>query len=118
MDKAVENLKIYKLTYELLLHTFKDTVHYFPREFKYDLWEKIKKTLLESILEIYRANRKPIQERNENLEIILNNLKSFEIMIQLGFDLHIIPPEKFRNMNSKIIQLRKMIYWWKKITQV
>ena len=113
MDKSVENLKIYKLTYELLLFVFKDAVHFFPREFKYNLGEKIKDTLLECILEIYKANKKPIQERNTHIEDILTNLKSFEIMIQLSFDLHILPPKKYNFINSKIIQLRKMIYWRK-----
>ena len=114
MDKTVENLKIYKLTYELLKYTFKDTVHFFPREFKYDLGSKIKNVLLETILEIYNANKKQIQERLPHIEQILTNLKSFEIMIQLSFDLHILPPTKYKYINSKIIELRKMIYWRKK----
>jgi len=111
----VENLKLFKDTYDLLLFLFKDVVKYFPREFKYTLWERLKNETLEMVLLLYKANLKPIYERKDDIEKLLIILKSIEIMSKLWYELVCIPPKKYHKLTSYIIKLRKMLYWWKKL---
>ena len=116
MDKKVENLKLFKLTYELLLFLFKEVVKYFPREFKYTLWEKLKNETLDIVVSLYKTNLKPVNERLNDIEELLVRLKWVEIMCKLWYDLVCISSEKYHKLIWYIIQLRKMFYGWKKLS--
>jgi uncharacterized protein YpuA (DUF1002 family) len=68
------NLPVYKVSYDLVLETFK-VIKDFNREYKYTLGENIKKEVIEMITDIYRANsnysKKPyIEKAREKIETI------------------------------------------------
>ena len=114
-DKKVENLLVYKKTYEFLKIIY-EQVTYFPKAYKYTLGEQIKKELLAMLVKIYETNSLPVQNRSWEIDIILSNLKSIEIMLHLCRDLKIISLNKFIPLSSNIIEIRKILYGWKKQT--
>ena len=113
-DKKVENLIVYKKTYEFLKMIYQQVTH-FPKAYKYTLWEQIKKELLQMLVEIYETNSKPTLERKQGIDQILSRLKSIEIMLYLSKDLKILSMKKFIPLSSDIIEIRKILYGWKKV---
>ena len=115
MDKKVENLMLYKVAYELLLYLNKDVVKFYPREFKYTLGERLKNKSLDLLVILYETNLKPVDQRQKDIENLLVILKTIEIMTKLSYDLKCVNLNKFNHLNNLIIQLRKMLYGWKRL---
>ena len=104
-------LPVYKVSYDLLVETFK-TVKDFNREYKYTLGENIKKETMEMVIDIYRANsnfaKKPcLQKARERIEVI-------RILFRLAQDLKQFGLKRFVDVNEKIESISKQLSAWEK----
>jgi four helix bundle protein len=109
------NLPVYKIAYSLLVEIYKRT-KVFEREYKYTLGEELKKYSLETIIDIYQANK---SKKRERLEFINNARQKIEIIrlcLRLAKDLKIIGIKSFAYLNIKIEELSKQLTSWYKYT--
>lgn len=102
-----ENLPVYKASYDLILQLF-HVIKKFPKEFKYTLWEQIKKEALMLISYIYKANIIK-DRRNESLQKCRAYLESNKVLIRISKDLHILSLHKFIAINQSIELISKQL---------
>jgi four helix bundle protein len=92
----INDLKLYKETYNLLLYLFPE-IKKFPKSDKYTLGEQIKKTLisfLKNIVLFSKHKKCCLQEADSDLEII-------RVYVRLCFDLKIITFNKYETISKK-----------------
>ena len=105
-----DNLPVYKVSYDLLLIIF-SVVKEFAKEYKYTLWDSIKKEIIDLISNIYRANISfsnrlvCIKQARENIEIV-------RLYIRLTKDLKQLNIPKFAEINEKIESISKQLLYW------
>lgn len=106
------NLPVYKLTYDLLLEVFK-IVKLFPREYKYNLWDKIKNEIIDLIWNIYKANSS-FDDRLSKIKSSREQVETLRLYFRLSKDLLILNLNKFVSISEKIESLSKQLYSWEK----
>ena len=107
----VEELPIYKATYELVLIIFRFTKN-FNREYKYTIGESLKNEVVEAVTNIYRANsnkdkRPYLKKARENIEVI-------RLYVRLLKDLHQISTKQLVYVNGYIENISKQLTGWYK----
>lgn len=105
-----EYLPVYKASYDLVLQLF-HIIKKFPKEFKYTLWEQIKKDSLILIWNIYKANILK-DRRKESLSECRAYLESMKVMVRISKDLHILSLEKFVTVSQSIETISKQLVGW------
>lgn len=101
-----DNLPVYKVSYDLLQKIF-SIVHNFGREYKFTLWETIKKEIMDLILSIYRANSH--KEKQSYLEQARWHIELIRLLIRLCKDLREIDLKEFVVINQMIESISKQL---------
>lgn len=105
------HLLIFQKTYDLLLRVYQE-VHNFPREYKYDLGEKIKLITLEIMDQIIIANS--AQDKIPYLKKISQDVDRLRIYIRLCYSLSIIGSAKYETLARFVDEIGKMTGGWLK----
>ncbi len=111
--KTIE-LPVYKVSYELLLYSFK-LIKNLTREFKYTLGEKIKNEMIDLLMNVYRANK--IRSSNlklKKVEVAIENIEVIRLLFRLLHDLHEISIEEHVKISVSIENVRRQLLGWKK----
>lgn len=106
-----DNLPVYKVSYDLLQKLFL-VVHNFKRDYKYTLWETIKKEVIEVIISIYRANSHI--EKQKYLEQTRSHLEVVRLLIRLCKDFREIDLKDFVSINQMIESISKQLVGWER----
>ncbi len=69
----------------------------FPKDYKYNLANKIRDNVVDLITKIYRANSS-IEERAQHLSEVLEILQVVELLIHLSLDMRIISTKQYANI--------------------
>ncbi len=108
------NLPVYKETYDFILLVFKITKN-FSREYKYTLWQDMKKEAISIIRYIYRANIH--REKQEYLQYILDDLEVMKLEFRLCKDLQLIWLWDYTKIVKTMDSIWKQVSWWKKFSK-
>jgi 23S rRNA-intervening sequence protein len=84
----------------------------YPKEFKYTLGEQLKKDSLALVATIYKANS--ILDRKTTILEARGYLESVRVLLRLSKDLHILPLDKFVNINGSVEMISKQLTAWSK----
>jgi len=109
-----DQLPVYKATYDLLVELF-HTVGNFSKEHKFTLGERLKKEVMELMVNIYRANIR--QDKKPFLATARENVEIIRLFLRLCKDLKQITLKKFIFLNELIESVSKQIYAWEKSTK-
>ena len=101
-----DNLPVYKVSYDLLQKLF-SVVSNFRREYKYTLWETIKKEVIDLIISIYRANSH--KDKQSYLEQARGHIEVVRLLIRLCKDLREIDLKEFVIINQMIESISKQL---------
>ena len=85
------DLPVYRQTYQLILKIFEYTKD-FPREYKYSLWQDMRRDALQLVRSIYRANKAVLKK--EHLETFLDEFELLKLEIRLCSDMKVLSPKK------------------------
>jgi len=106
-----DNLPVYKVSYDLLTKIYL-LVHDYSREYKYTLWESIKKEVIDLILSIYHANVHA--SKQAYLEQARGHIEVVRLLVRLSKDLRLIDLKKFVEVNQMIESISKQLTAWSK----
>jgi len=106
-----DNLPVYKISYDLLQKLFL-VVGNFKRDYKYTLWETIKKEVIDLIISIYRANSHT--QKQNYLEQARGHIEVVRLLIRLCKDLREIDLKDFVIINQMIESISKQLVWREK----
>jgi hypothetical protein len=101
-----DNLPVYKVSYDLLQKLFL-VVRNFKRDYKYTLWETIKKEVIDLIISIYRTNSHT--EKKSYLEQARGHIEVVRLLIRLCKDLREIDLKDFVIINQMIESISKQL---------
>jgi len=97
-------LPVYKATYDLLLAIFRFTKD-FGKEYKYTVWESLKKETIELFTLIYRANLK--RDKQEVLQEARERIEVIRLFIRLMKDMQQISVKQFVQINEVVENVSK-----------
>jgi hypothetical protein len=103
-------LKVYKDTYKLILKLFEYTKD-FPREYKYNIGQDLKRDGLNLVRCIYRANK--TTEKKSHLNDFLDCFELLKLELRLCSDLKILPLKKHVELNVLMDEIGKQITAWR-----
>ena len=106
-----DNLPVYKSSYDLLLLVF-EVIKHFKKEYKYTLWDVIKKEIINMISNIYKANRK--KDKTKNIVLSREKVELLRLYFRLWKDLKIISLKKFIEINVLLESISKQLTAWEK----
>jgi hypothetical protein len=106
-----DNLPVYKTSYDLLLLVF-NAVKEFKKEYKYTLWDSIKKEIINLISNIYKANSKI--DKKINISTSREKVELLRLYFRLSKDLKIINLNKYIDINLLLESISKQLYAWEK----
>lgn len=106
-----DNLPVYKSSYDLLLLIF-NVVKEFKKEYKYTLWDSIKKEIINLISNIYKANSKIDKKRN--ISTSREKVELLRLYFRLSRDLKIINLNNYIEINLLLESISKQLYAWEK----
>jgi len=106
-----DNLPVYKSSYDLLLLVF-ELVKHFKKEYKYTLWDVIKREIINLISNIYKANRK--KDKTKNIILSREKVELLRLYFRLWKDLKIINLKKFIDINVLLESISKQLTAWEK----
>ncbi len=106
-----DNLPVYKTSYDLLLLIF-SIVKEFTKEYKYTLWDTIKKEIINLISNIYKANSKI--DKKSNISISREKVELLRLYFRLAKDLKIINLNKYIEINLLLESISKQLFSWEK----
>lgn len=104
-----ENLPVYKASYDLLILTFQ-VIKEFTREYKYNLWDTMKKEVINLISNIYKANCKI--DKSKNIAVAREKIELLRLYFRLSRDLKIVNMNKYIEVNILIESISKQLYAW------
>jgi len=106
-----ENLPVYKASYDLLILTFQ-IIKEFKKEYKYNLWDTIKKEVINLISNIYKANYKT--DKSRNIASAREKIELLRLYFRLSRDLRIITMNKYIEVNILVENISKQLTaWWR-----
>jgi len=106
-----ENLPVYKASYDLLILTFQ-IIKEFKKEYKYNLWDTIKKEVINLISNIYKANYKT--DKSRNITSAREKIELLRLYFRLSRDLRIITMNKYIEVNILVENISKQLTaWWR-----
>jgi len=106
-----DNLPVYKSSYDLLLLVF-ELVKHFKKEYKYTLWDVIKREIINLISNIYKANRK--KDKTKNIILSREKVELLRLYFRLWKDLKIINLKKLIDINVLLESISKQLTAWEK----
>jgi hypothetical protein len=106
-----DNLPVYKSSYDLLLLVF-ELIKHFKKEYKYTLWDTIKREIINLISNIYKANRK--KYKTKNIVLSREKVELLRLYFRLWKDLKIISLKKFIDINVLLESISKQLTAWEK----
>ena len=106
-----DNLPVYKSSYDLLLLIF-ELVKNFTKEYKYTLWDIIKREIINMISNIYKANRK--KQKTKNIILAREKVEVLRLYFRLWKDLKIISLKQFIDINILLESISKQLTAWEK----
>lgn len=106
-----DNLPVYKTSYDLLLLVF-NVVKEFKKEYKYTLWDSIKKEIISLISNIYKANSK--LDKKINISTSREKVELLRLYFRLSKDLKILDLNKYIEINLLLESISKQLYSWEK----
>jgi len=107
------HLLIFQKTYDLLVRIYRET-HNFPREYKYDLGERLKTTSLEILDWVIVANS--VQDKVPHLKKVSQNIDRLRIYVRLCYSLNIISNKKYEVLSKFVDEIGKMTGGWLKVS--
>ena len=108
------DLPVYKKLYDFVLKIFK-IIKKFPREYKYTLWQDMKKESINLVRYIYRANIS--NDRKWYLMELLDNVEILKFELRLCKDLNIIWKSDYVSIFKEIEEISKQVNWWLKYSK-
>lgn len=105
------DLQVYKDVYSLVLLIFKYTKEY-PREYKYNLGEDMRRDSITLVRSIYRANR--AYDKKNDLEQFLDDFEVLKFEVRLSVDLHLLSIAHFAEISKLMDTIGREINGWKK----
>ena len=106
-----DNLPVYKTSYDLLLLVFQ-SVKEFKKEYKYTLWDTIKKEIIELIASIYKANSQT--DKKMSITVSREKVEILRLYFRLSRDLKILNLHKYIEINLLLESISKQLYSWQK----
>ena len=114
MTANTKNLPIYKAGYELV-RLVTDRVRYFTKDFRPTLGRKIQDEAVSLVLNVYKANA--AENKSPYITIILEHTMVVEMLVQMSFDLRLIPPKDYAKAIEITGSLAKQAKGWKKYSE-
>lgn len=115
----VEDLPIYRVTYNLLEESIKATKN-FPKDFKISLANKINDECIDLVSDVYRANSSRDKEmRIKYINNVLERVEILNLLFRLCKDLQYISSfsnKQYSNLIYYLDQIGKQAQGWKKQT--
>jgi len=108
---SYDNLPVYKTSYDLLLLVF-ESVKEFKKEYKYTLWDAIKKEIIELISHIYKANSQ--FDKKMSITASREKVETLRLYFRLSRDLKILNLNKYIEINLLLESISKQLYSWEK----
>jgi len=106
-----DNLPVYKASYDLLLLVFK-IVKDFTKEYKYTIWDLIKKEIINLISNIYKANSK--YDKLKSIWLSREKIELLRLYFRLCRDLRILSLNKYVEINILLESISKQLTAWEK----
>lgn len=106
-----ESLPVYKASYDLILQLFQ-VIKLYPKEYKYSLWEQIKKDSLMIVSTVYKINIS--HDKISLIKEARSYLQSIKVLLRLSKDLHIISLQRFADLQLSIESISKQLVAWEK----
>jgi hypothetical protein len=106
-----ENLPVYKVAYDLLMHVYKLCMS-MERSYRYTLGERIQKEMTELMLNIYRANC--VREKKAYLQAAKENITVVRLLFRVAHDSKQVQMKHFIHVNEQIESISKQLTAWEK----
>lgn len=106
-----DQLPVYKASYDMTLILF-HVIKKYSKEFKYTLWEQLKKDCLALIASIYRANT--LLDKKQTIREARWHLEWVRVLMRLSKDLHVVWLEKYIIIQESIDIISKQLTAWEK----
>ena len=104
-----DNLPVYKVSYDLLLHLFQISKN-MDRDYRFTIGESLKNEMVQLILNVYRANC-----RESKLDLITaarENIEVARLLLRLLNDLKQLGLKEFVSANERIESISKQLSAW------
>lgn len=111
-----DNLPVYKATYDLLLELFVMNVN-LKRDYRYTLGERLRNSVTELAVIIYRANISTEINKEIELRNALEKIVAIKIYIRMLHDLKQISLKRFAALSGKIEDIAIQLTAWHKSTK-
>lgn len=107
-------LNVYKATYGLLFEVLSASKS-FHRDFKYTIGENLKNELINTMMQIWRANS--THSKQSNILQARESVEKCRLYLRLLYDLRQINMDSFTKWNSTIQNISKQLSGWEKSEQ-
>lgn len=111
MTAKVKHLPIYRSGYELM-KLITERVKNFSRDMRPTLGRKLQDESVELVLAVYKANA--ARDKRPHIQKILEQIMTLEMLVQLSFDLRLMPPTDYAKAIEITGDLGKQAGGWKK----
>ncbi len=108
-------LPLYKAAYDFLIDII-PSVNKFSREYKYLIGERIQITVIDLVVDIYKANSGIDEVRADYLKSILEKLQYVNLYLRMCLDLRLITPERYGDFVLQVHAILKQAKGWLKST--
>lgn len=105
------DLQFYKDVYSLTLLLFQYTKEY-PREYKHNLGEDIRRDSIELVRSIYRANR--AKDKTTDLDAFLEAFEVLKFEVRLSMDLKILSVKHYTEVCVLMDSIGRQINAWRR----
>lgn len=109
-----DNLPVFKASYDLVIEIFK-MCGGMPRDYKYTIGEKLKNTLIELMVGIYKANTDT--DRAEMIRQCRQQVVEAKLYLRLLHDLKQLSTKRFATLAEDIEVISKQLKAWHKSTE-
>ncbi len=103
------DLPLYSDTYKFVLKIFHITKE-FSREYKYTLWQDMKRESISLIRNIYRANK--TVDKKIFLQTFLDDIEVLKLELRLCRDLKLIWVKDYSEIFEIISNISRQTQWW------
>lgn len=107
------NLPVYKAAYNLHLEIYHQT-HFFSREYKFTLGEKLKNEVLDLMVQVYKANKSRQETRLGYIETARQNIEVIRLLVRVAKDLNVIKNKEYISINENVENISVQLTNWYK----
>lgn len=113
MAAEYDHLPVYKATYDLLQHVYRDKcIASVPRDVKYTLVERLKQDILEVLVLIYKAHYNMLGDKALQLQQARELIPGVKARMRIMYDLRYINLELFRTLAVEVESVSKQLGAW------